>query len=51
VHNRLISYFYVGDKNVRHVAEKFCIVKKVMNTVVAQMDSRAFTAAQQECGG
>ena len=29
------------------VAEKFYIVKKVMNTVV-HMDSRAFTVAQQE---
>jgi len=37
----------VGDKNVQHVAEKFCIVKKVMNAV-AHMDSRAFTVAQQE---
>jgi len=25
VHNKLISYFYVGDKNVRHVAEKLCM--------------------------
>jgi len=47
VHNRLISYFYVDGKNVRHVAEKICIVKNVVNTV-AHIDSREFTVAQQE---
>ena len=36
VHNRLISHCYVGDKNGRHVSEKICFVKDVMNTVAPQ---------------
>jgi len=39
VYNRLISYFYMGEKNVQHLTEKNCIVKNVMNSV-ANMDSR-----------